>query len=104
MLLSLVPAAALLAVVAAEDGPRTSKYEDVAIADLHVRMFPENGTVMDVSFLLSGRDAANLSCSRHAPELPSAVFACGDSKYRFALYKGKTVDYALRVYHELGTG
>jgi len=96
--------AVLLASAAANDTPRTSRYEDVAISDLYVRKFPENGTVTDVSFRLSGSNATNLGCSRSDPGLPSPVFICGDSKYRFALYPGKTTEYALRVYHELGIG
>ena len=92
----------LLTTVTARTVPRAERYEDVAITDLYVRMLPENGTVTDVSFKLSGSAETNLTCSQTNPGLPSPVFICGQSKYRFALYKGKKTDYALRVYHELG--
>ncbi|OJD31756.1 major allergen alt [Diplodia corticola] len=80
--------------------PDPATYENIDIADLTVR---KNDGIQSVSFKLSGRDAADLGCSASDPGLPSAVITCGESKYRFALYAGAESEFALRVYHELGT-
>lgn len=77
--------------------------EAVEVSDLFVNR-EVNGTVNGVSFMISGRNATNLLCQKTKPGLPSEVITCGDSKYRFALYPGKDVDYSLRLYHELGIG
>jgi len=83
--------------------PNPNSYENIDISDLFVSERPENGTVEGVSFLLSGKDADNLRCNASSPGFPSPVITCGTSKYRFALYPGDETQYALRIYHELGT-
>ena len=93
-----------LSLATAAPASEALRHEDIAVADLYVRMLPENNTVTNISFRISGDNATALDCIRQDPGLPSPVFTCGDSKYRFALYKGKVTDYALRLYHELGTG
>ncbi|KAJ0167997.1 hypothetical protein CTA2_11375 [Colletotrichum tanaceti] len=81
-----------------EDAPRPS--ENIDIAEFSVRKY-QNGTVADVSFLLSGDDATDLDCQANTG-IPSDVITCGDSKYRFTVRQGTGIDYILRIYHELG--
>jgi len=79
-----------------------ARSENVTIADLVVREHYD-GTLESVHFVLSGRNATDLICSADAPDFPSKVYTCGDSKYRFALWTGTQWKYALRIYHELAT-
>src|SRR6266566_926730 len=78
-------------------------FENINITDLAVHEYYD-GSIQGVDFLLSGDNATNLLCSAASPGFPSPVITCGDTKYRFALYPGKDVQYALRIYHELGIG
>lgn len=82
--------------------PDPATYENIDIAEFTVRENAD-GSLMATSFLLSGEAAANLTCSASDPSLPSEVYICGDSKYRFALVPGSEYKYGLRIYHELGT-
>ncbi|KAI1842612.1 hypothetical protein JX265_012605 [Neoarthrinium moseri] len=81
--------------------------EEISVTDFYVHEALINGTteatVDGVSFLLSGENATNLECSAQTG-IPSEVFTCGDSKYRFALYPGESSSsgFTLRLYHELG--
>jgi hypothetical protein len=74
----------------------------LSAAWLEPRPIRRNGTVRNMSFKLTGRNATDLLCAKTDPDFPSAVITCGDSKYRFALYPGKEFEYSLRLYHELG--
>lgn len=95
--------ALLSAVSTASPVPQTATTgsESIAITDFYVRKVT-TGPVA-ISFNLTGTNATDLLCSSSDLGFPSAVIICGDSKYRFALYPGTATDYALRLYHELGT-
>ncbi|WQF82699.1 Putative alternaria alternata allergen 1 [Colletotrichum destructivum] len=95
---ALFGASAIAAPAPQEDAPRPS--ENIDIADLSVRK-QQNGTVTNVSFLLSGDDATDLACQGNTG-VPSDVITCGDSKYRFTIRQGTETEFALRIYHELG--
>jgi hypothetical protein len=77
--------------------------EDINITSFTV-ITTEQGKVMSVSFLLTGDNATDIQCVAQGLDFPSPVYTCGDTKYRFALWTGKTETYALRLYHELGIG
>jgi hypothetical protein len=94
----------LLSLAAAALALPAERYEDIIVRGLYINMRPENNTVVAVSFSLTGHNATDLVCGATDPGLPSPVITCGDSKYRFALYGGAQTQYALRLYHELGTG
>lgn len=79
--------------------PDPNTYENIDIADLYVR---KNEGIQSVSLKLSGKNATDLDCSASNPGLPAEVFTCGESKYRFAIDKGETTEFALHIYHELG--
>ncbi|KAL0937218.1 uncharacterized protein CTRU02_206949 [Colletotrichum truncatum] len=84
----------------ANDAPRPS--ENIDISNFSVRK-EQDGTLVNISFNLSGDDAKDLLCESANPELPSTeVVTCGDSKYRFTLKEGSETEFALRIYHELG--
>ena len=104
MLAIILPLALALTTAFADD-PCHAR-ENIEIADLWVRMLPENDTVTGVSFLLSGRNATNLTCSATDLSLPSQIVNCrdADSKYRFSLLHGDKVNYALRIFHEIAVG
>jgi hypothetical protein len=98
-LLPLLSLAALGAAAPADLGRR----EEIAISNMTV-ITTEQGEVTSVYFSLTGENATNLACQADGLRFPSEVYTCGDSKYRFALWKGVNVTYALRLYHELGVG
>ncbi|RYO82382.1 hypothetical protein DL766_004738 [Monosporascus sp. MC13-8B] len=84
--------------------PDPNSYENIDISDLYVWK-DQTGKVTSAYFGLTGKDATNLSCEVQNPEkLPTDVITCGDSMYRFALDKGDSDEFALRIYHELGSG
>ncbi|KAF9875116.1 hypothetical protein CkaCkLH20_07382 [Colletotrichum karsti] len=83
----------------ATDAPNPS--ENIEITNFSVRK-QENGTLTNVNFSLTGRDATDLACVGANPALPSEVITCGESKYRFTLREGTESEFALRIYHELG--
>ncbi|KAF4779554.1 hypothetical protein HER10_EVM0004916 [Colletotrichum scovillei] len=91
---------AALAAPAPQETEEPRPYENIDIADLSVRK-QQNGTVTNVSFLLSGNNATDLAC-QGATGVPSDVITCGESKYRFTIRPGKETEFALRIYHELG--
>ncbi|GJC84722.1 effector protein PevD1 [Colletotrichum liriopes] len=95
---ALFGSSAIAAPAPQDDASRPS--ENIDIADLSVRK-QQNGTVTNVSFLLSGDDATNLAC-QGATDVPSDVITCGESKYRFTIRQGTETEFALRIYHELG--
>ncbi|OLN96470.1 hypothetical protein CCHL11_00849 [Colletotrichum chlorophyti] len=84
----------------ASDAPLPS--EKLTITDFYVRKQP-NGTLTNVNFSLSGDDADAIVCNANNPGFPSKIFDCGETKYRFAVIQGSKTEYALRIYHELGT-
>ncbi|KAJ0325739.1 hypothetical protein COL5a_007247 [Colletotrichum fioriniae] len=91
---------AALAAPAPQETEEPRPYENIDIADLSVRK-QQNGTVTNVSFLLSGNNATDLAC-QGTTGVPSDVITCGESKYRFTIRPGKETEFALRIYHELG--
>ena len=84
--------------------PDPNSYENIDISNLSVWK-DESGKVTSASFGLTGRDATDLSCEvQNLEAVPTEVITCGDSMYRFALVKGESTDFALRLYHDLGGG
>ncbi|RYP86373.1 hypothetical protein DL769_000757 [Monosporascus sp. CRB-8-3] len=76
--------------------------ENIDISNLSVWK-DQSGKVTGASFSLTGADATDLSCEVQNPAaIPTEVITCGDSKYRFALEKGDSTEFALHVYHDLG--
>ncbi|RYP75030.1 hypothetical protein DL771_002678 [Monosporascus sp. 5C6A] len=85
-----------------EAPPDPNTYENIDISDLSVWK-DESGKVTSAYFGLTGRDATDLSCEvRNVEKLPTEVITCGDSMYRFALDKGESTEFSLRIYHDLG--
>ncbi|KAG9189691.1 hypothetical protein G6011_06559 [Alternaria panax] len=83
--------------------PDPNTYENIDFSDYTLRK--NNGTIESVSFKLTGKDATDIECSGGPyPVLPAEVETCGDSKYRFGMYKpeNSTDSFGIRVYHELG--
>ncbi|OHE99477.1 hypothetical protein CORC01_05277 [Colletotrichum orchidophilum] len=89
-----------IAAPAPQESGASLTYENINIADLSV-FKQQNGTVTNVRFLLSGNNAADLTCEG-ATGVPSDVITCGESKYRFTIRPGNETEFALRIYHELG--
>jgi hypothetical protein len=85
--------------------PARGPSEKVDLTDYTLRK--NNGTIQTVSFNLSGKNATDIQCSGGPyPTLPAPVETCGNSKYRFGLYKpdnGTVNSFGIRLYHELGT-
>lgn len=88
--------------------PDPNTYENIDIADFTVRKDvgkEQADSVSVVYFKINGTDATDLVCEASSPAFPSEVVTCGESKYRFALYpaEDEPYEFALRLYHELGT-
>ncbi|USP82864.1 hypothetical protein yc1106_10138 [Curvularia clavata] len=83
--------------------------EMVTITDYSLRW--NFNQVESVSFKLSGNNATDLECTSPSgaiQQIPSPVYTCGDSKYRFGLqpvqsgFNMNDPQYNIAVYHETG--
>jgi hypothetical protein len=77
-----------------------ASYENIDISDFFLR---KNPGIQSAGFKLTGNNGT-VACSIGAVEsLPSAVEACGDSKYRFGLIESTDgSEIGLRLYREIG--
>ena len=81
--------------------------ENIDIHDFSVWK-SEAGDVQSASFTLTGDEPegvrTNVSCNADpVTQVPTEVINCGETKYRFALENGDQSEFALHIYHELGT-
>ena len=106
MLFSITAATALFTLALAApapqaDGSNPNSYENVDVTDFSVYKSPTG--IESVSLTLNGNNATDLLCSHSGNvTLPTEVFLCGDSKYRFALRAGEATEFGVQIYHELG--
>ncbi|KZL78945.1 hypothetical protein CI238_02257 [Colletotrichum incanum] len=78
--------------------------EDVVINDFSAR-HQNDGTVDSVGLhitALDADDADNLYCGKTGEVVIGEKYACGDSKYSFALVKGVSETWGVRIFHRWG--
>ncbi|KAK1997193.1 hypothetical protein LX36DRAFT_657844 [Colletotrichum falcatum] len=75
--------------------------EDIVILDFSAR-HQTDGSVDSVGFHLNGHDEQNLYCGQTGNVVLGEKYACGESKYSFALVKGLYDTWGIRVFHRWG--
>ncbi|OLN87341.1 hypothetical protein CCHL11_09283 [Colletotrichum chlorophyti] len=75
--------------------------EVVVVNDFSTRHQPD-GSVDSVGLHITANDADNLYCGKTEQVVLGEKYACGDSKYSFALVKGVTETWGVRIFHRWG--
>ncbi|EXF81655.1 hypothetical protein CFIO01_03859 [Colletotrichum fioriniae PJ7] len=75
--------------------------EDVLILAFSTQ-HQSDGAVDSVGLHITARDADNLYCGLTGEVLLGEKYACGSSKYSFALIKGVYDTWGVRIYHRWG--
>ena len=78
--------------------------EKVEVANFSARKTGD-GSIENAKFQITGQDVIGQDCNLETTtQIPTDTITCGDIKYRFALEQGDQTEFALHIYHELGTG
>ncbi|GKT66184.1 protein elicitor protein [Colletotrichum tofieldiae] len=103
MQFSLAMILALSASVLASPTPQASPInpEDIVILDFSAR-HQNAGLIDSVGLHITGHDAENLYCGQTGTVVLGEKYACGDSKYSFALVKGLYDTWGVRIFHQWG--
>ncbi|GKT50800.1 effector protein PevD1 [Colletotrichum spaethianum] len=75
--------------------------EDIVILDFSAR-HQTDGSVDSVGLHITGHDAENLYCGQTGTVVLGEKYACGDSKYSFALVNGVYDTWGVRIFHQWG--